>query len=71
MITPLSPKWIVFAVVAMTAVATSAQDKSAPAMTLVVDETQVATITYKYRPLAYRTRGLAWSPNEAPCRISA
>jgi hypothetical protein len=39
MITLLSPKWLVFAAVAITAVATSAQDKSAPAMTLVVDET--------------------------------
>jgi hypothetical protein len=42
MFTPLSPKRLVLELVATIAIAASAQDKSAPAMTLVVDETQGA-----------------------------
>jgi predicted metalloprotease with PDZ domain len=70
MITPLSPKWIVFAVVAMTAVATSAQDKSAPAMTLVVDETQAARRVafvheeIRVRPGTLRLAYPRWIPGE-------
>ena len=70
MITPLSPKWIVFAVAAMTSVATSAQDKSAPAMTLVVDETQAARrIAYVHEEVRVRPGMLVlayprWIPGE-------
>ena len=70
MITPLSPKWVVFAVVAMTAAATSAQDKSAPAMTLVVDETQAARrIAFvheeiRVRPGTLRLAYPRWIPGE-------
>jgi predicted metalloprotease with PDZ domain len=70
MITPLSPKWIVFAVVAITAVATSAQDKPAPAMTLVVDETQAARrIAFVHEEIRVRPGTLAlayprWIPGE-------
>ena len=42
MITLFSPKCLALALVVLTAVATSAQDKSGPAMTLAVDETQAA-----------------------------
>jgi predicted metalloprotease with PDZ domain len=70
MITPLSPKWIAFAVVALTAVATSAQDKSAPAMTLVVDETQAARRVafvheeIRVRPGTVRLAYPRWIPGE-------
>lgn len=70
MITLLSPKWLVFAAVAITAVATSAQDRSAPAMTLVVDETQAARrIAYVHEEIRVRPGMLAlayprWIPGE-------
>jgi Peptidase M61 N-terminal domain len=70
MITLLSPKWIAFAAVAMTAVAASAQDKSAPAMLLVVDETQAARrIAHVHEEIRVRPGMLAlayprWIPGE-------
>ena len=70
MITLLCPKWLVFAAVAITAAATSAQDKSAPALTLVVDETQAARrIAYVHEEIRVRPGMLAlayprWIPGE-------
>ena len=70
MITPFSSKHLVLALAAMTAVATSAQDKSAPAMTLAVDESQAARrIAFVHEEIRVRPGSLAlayprWIPGE-------
>ena len=72
MITLLSPRRLVLALIAMTAVATSApaQDTSAPAMTLIVDETQAARrIAFVHEEIRVRPGALAlayprWIPGE-------
>jgi predicted metalloprotease with PDZ domain len=72
MITLLSPKRLVLELVAMTAIAgsASAQDKSAPAMTLVVDETQGARrIAFVHEEIRVRPGAVAlaypkWIPGE-------
>ena len=72
MITRLSPKYLGLALVAITVVATNAraQDKSAPAMTLVVDETQAARrIAFVHEEIRTRPGTLAlayprWIPGE-------
>jgi len=72
MITLLSPKRLVLEFVAMTAIAASAsaQDKSAPAMTLVVDQTQGARrIAFVHEEIRVRPGAVAlaypkWIPGE-------
>ncbi len=72
MIALLSPKYVVFALIAMSAVATSAlaQDASTPAMTLLVDETQAARrIAFVHEEIRVRPGALAlayprWIPGE-------
>jgi predicted metalloprotease with PDZ domain len=70
MITPLSSKHLVLALAAMTAVATTAQDTSAPGMTLAVDETQAARrIAFVHEEIRVRPGSLAlayprWIPGE-------
>jgi predicted metalloprotease with PDZ domain len=72
MITLLSPKRLVLELVAMTAILASAiaQDKSAPAMTLVVDETQGARrIAFVHEEIRVRPGAVAlaypkWIPGE-------
>jgi len=70
MFTLFSPRRLVLELVAMTAIAASAQDKSAPAMTLVVDETQGARrIAFvqeeiRVRPGAVTLAYPKWIPGE-------
>jgi predicted metalloprotease with PDZ domain len=72
MTTLVSPKCLVLAVIAMTAVATAApaQNPSAPAMTLMVDETQAARrIAFVHEEVRVRPGALAlayprWIPGE-------
>jgi predicted metalloprotease with PDZ domain len=70
MFTPLSPKRLVLELVAMTALAASAQDKSAPAMTLIVDETQGARrIAFVHEEIRVRPGAVTlaypkWIPGE-------
>jgi hypothetical protein len=70
MFTLFSPKRLVLELVAMTAIAASAQDKSAPAMTLVVDETQgtrrIAFVheEIRVRPGAVTLAYPKWIPGE-------
>jgi predicted metalloprotease with PDZ domain len=70
MFTLLSPKRLVLELVAMTAIAASAQDKSAPAMTLVVDETRGARrIAFVHEEIRVRPGAVTlaypkWIPGE-------
>src|ERR1035441_4777736 len=72
MITQFSPKYLVLALAAMTAVATTlrAQDKAAPAMILAVDETQAARrIAFVHEEIRVQPGTLAlayprWIPGE-------